>query len=287
MRFISFTQDGRQGLAIQTTTGEIRGRTEDDGAFPGTLDDLLHLGAPALASAAESLADAPVLTPGSFAYAPPLARPGKVLCIGLNYADHAAETNLPAQDYPTVFVRFPSNFVPHEAPLIAPKLSEQFDYEAELVAVIGKSGRNIAPEDALSHVAGYSIFNDGSIRDYQLRVSQWTLGKNFDGTGGFGPVFVTADELPEGARGLAVRTRVNGKTLQDGNTEDLIFDVATLVSTLSNTMTLEPGDMIVTGTPAGVGMARKPQVWLRPGDTCEIEVEGIGVLSNPVVAEGA
>ena len=154
-----------------------------------------------------------------------------------------------------------------------------------MVAVIGKAGRAIPEDQALDHVAGYSIFNDGSIRDYQLRTTQWTIGKNFDATGGFGPAFVTADALPAGATGLKLETRLNGKVMQSASTSDLIFDVARLVSLLSIGMTLEPGDLIVTGTPAGVGFARNPKVLMQPGDVCEIEIDGIGVLRNPIVAE--
>jgi 2-keto-4-pentenoate hydratase/2-oxohepta-3-ene-1,7-dioic acid hydratase in catechol pathway len=172
------------------------------------------------------------------------------------------------------------------ADLVRPAVSEQFDYEGEVVAVIGKAGRAIPEAQALSHVAGYTIFNDGSIRDVQMRTNQWTLGKNFDQTGSMGPDFVTADELPEGAAGLRISTRLNGTVLQDANTDQLIYSVATLVSKLSLGMTLQPGDLIVTGTPSGVGMARDPQVWMKPGDLCEVEVEGLGVLRNPVIAEG-
>ena len=157
----------------------------------------------------------------------------------------------------------------------------------ELVAVIGKGGRHIPRAAALSHVCGYSIFNDGSIRDFQLRTPQWTVGKNFDNTGPFGPVFVSADELPPGAHGLKIETRLNGRVMQSATTADLIFDVATLVALVSEAMTLEPGDLIITGTPAGVGAARKPPVFMKAGDICEVEIEGIGILRNPIVDEAA
>jgi 2-keto-4-pentenoate hydratase/2-oxohepta-3-ene-1,7-dioic acid hydratase in catechol pathway len=164
-------------------------------------------------------------------------------------------------------------------------VSNNFDYEAELVAVIGRKGRNIPKERALGYVAGYSVFNEGSIRDFQMRTSQWTLGKNFDGSGGFGPAVVTSDELPAGAKGLKIQCRLNGQTLQSASTSDMIFDVATLVSASSEAMTLEPGDIIVTGTPSGVGFVRKPPIFMKPGDTCEIEVENVGLLVNPIKAE--
>jgi 2-keto-4-pentenoate hydratase/2-oxohepta-3-ene-1,7-dioic acid hydratase in catechol pathway len=218
-------------------------------------------------------------------YLPPVLAPGKAFAIGLNYMDHAAESNFEPPEHPVVFHRYASSWVAHNQPLVRPRVSTQFDYEAELVAVIGRGGRYIPKERALDHVAGYSIFNDGSIRDYQLRTNQWMLGKNFDASGSFGPEFVTADELPAGASGLRIQCRLNGQVLQDANTRDMIFDVATLVATCSEAMALQPGDIIISGTPSGVGMARKPQVWMKPGDVCEVEVEGVGVLSNTIVDE--
>ena len=164
-------------------------------------------------------------------------------------------------------------------------VSDQLDYEGELAAIIGKPGRHIPKERALEHVAGYSIFNDASIRDYQMRGQQWTLGKNFDGTGPFGPELVTADELPPGARGLKLTTRLNGATMQSSNTDELIFDVATLIARLSEALTLETGDVIVTGTPGGIGFFRKPPVYMKQGDICEIEIEAIGILRNRIEDE--
>ena len=173
----------------------------------------------------------------------------------------------------------------HDAPVVRPKVSDKFDYEGELVAVIGQGGRHISKADALKHVVGYSIFNDVSVRDYQFKSPQWTVGKNFDGTGPFGPVFVTADELPPGASGLKIQTRLNGQIMQDDNTDNMVFDVATLIATISEAITLEAGDVIVTGTPSGVGQSRKPPVFMKAGDRIEVEIEKIGVLSNPVVDE--
>jgi 2-keto-4-pentenoate hydratase/2-oxohepta-3-ene-1,7-dioic acid hydratase in catechol pathway len=178
-----------------------------------------------------------------------------------------------------------TTLVGHNQPLIRPKLSGDFDYEGEMVVVVGRRGRHIPKKKALGYVAGYSIFNEGSIRDYQFKTPQWTVGKNFDGTGGFGPDFVTADELPKGAKGLRIQTRLNGQVVQDANTNDMIFDVADLVSIASESMTLEPGDVIVSGTPSGVGAFRKPPLWMKAGDVCEVEIEGIGTLSNPIKNE--
>jgi 2-keto-4-pentenoate hydratase/2-oxohepta-3-ene-1,7-dioic acid hydratase in catechol pathway len=254
--------------------------------LPATLDELLRQGDAGLAAARDALARATARRPlAGLTLLPPVAHPAKALAIGLNYLDHAAESQFEPPKHPVVFQRYPSSWVAHGQPLVRPRVSTQFDYEAELVAVIGKPGRCISKEKALDHVAGYSIFNDGSIRDWQLRTNQWTLGKNFDRSGSFGPELVTADELPRGAAGLQIKCRLNGDTLQSANTADMIFDVATLVSVCSEAMALQPGDLIITGTPAGVGLARKPPVWMKAGDVCEVEVEGIGVLRNPIVDE--
>jgi 2-keto-4-pentenoate hydratase/2-oxohepta-3-ene-1,7-dioic acid hydratase in catechol pathway len=222
---------------------------------------------------------------GEYTYLCPIPRPPKIICVGLNYVDHASESPYEKPKYPVLFLRVSTSLVAHGEPLIAPKSSEQFDYEGEMVAIIGKGGRHIPRDKALDHVAGYSVFNDGSVRDFQFKSPQWTSGKNFDGSGPFGPDFVTADELPPGAKGLKLETRLNGKTVQSANTNDLIFPVDELVAVASEAMTLEPGDIIVTGTPAGVGAFRKPPLWMKHGDVCEVEVEKIGVLSNPVKAE--
>lgn len=284
VRFLSYEVDGTGGLAVDTGTGEFRGLLASSEAFPGTLDDIVRSGD--FAGAARRLQAGSSVDPASAIHRPPLTRASKILCVGLNYSDHAAESAMKAPDFPTVFARFNSGLVAHGAPLVKPNASDAFDYEGEMVAVIGKRGREIAEADALDHIAGYSIFNDGSIRDFQLRTPQWTVGKNFDGTGGFGPVFVTADELPDGAAGLHIETRLNGQVMQSASTSDLIFDVRKLVSLLSIAMTLEAGDVIVTGTPSGVGAARKPPVFMKPGDICEVEIERIGTLRNRIVSQG-
>ena len=213
---------------------------------------------------------------------PPVPRPGKIVCIGLNYRKHAEEGGNPIPDYPAVFLRALTSLVPHGGAMIRPRCSDKLDFEAELAVVIGRRTARVSRAAALDHVAGYACFNDGSVRDYQRKSTQWTIGKNFDQTGGFGPDLVTPDELPPGARGLRIVSRVNGMTMQDGDTADMIFDVAT---PLSEAMTLEPGDVIATGTTSGVGYARTPPVFLHHGDVCEVEIEGIGVLSNRIVDE--
>lgn len=231
------------------------------------------------------LSTGPEIDMATAVFLPPVTGSSKMICVGLNYVDHSAETGFKVPDYPTVFPRFHSSLVGHLAPIIKPASSDQLDYEGEVAVVLSKGGRYISPGDALDHVLGYSIFNDASVRDFQLRTPQWTIGKNFDGTGAFGPTLVTADELPAGAAGLDVTTRLNGTVVQKANTNDLVFSVAKLISDLSQTMTLEAGDTIITGTPAGVGAGRKPPLWMKNGDVCEVEVEGIGILRNTIKNE--
>lgn len=284
MRLLAFLDDRGQSALGARLGAEVVNLTAL--GLAATLDDLLRQGDAGLKAVRDALARATVRRPlAGLTLLPPVANPAKAFAIGLNYLDHAAESHFEPPKHPVVFQRYPSSWVAHEQPLVRPRVSTQFDYEAELVAVIGKPGRYIPKERALDHVAGYSLFNDGSIRDYQLRTNQWTLGKNFDNSGSFGPELVTADELPRGAVGLRITCRLNGETLQNANTADMIFDVATLVSVCSEAMALQPGDIIITGTPSGVGLARKPQVWMKAGDVCEVEVEGIGVLRNRIVDE--
>jgi len=209
-------------------------------------------------------------------------RPGKIVCMGLNYADHAKEGGNARPEYPSFFMRGPSSLASHEAPLIRPQVSDKLDYEAELAFVVGKRARNLNRENALDCIAGYSIFNDGSLRDYQRKTTQWTIGKNFDQTGGFGPWLVTPDELPKGAHGLQIQSRLNRAVMQNANTKDFLWDVAETIVLITECMTLEPGDVVITGTPAGVGYARTPPVFMKPGDICEIEIENIGILRNSI-----
>jgi 2-keto-4-pentenoate hydratase/2-oxohepta-3-ene-1,7-dioic acid hydratase in catechol pathway len=212
-------------------------------------------------------------------------RPGKIVCMGLNYADHAKEGGNARPEYPSFFMRVPSSLAAHNGPLIRPAVSDKLDYEAELAFIVGKRARNLTRENALDCIAGYSVFNDGSIRNYQRKTTQWTIGKNFDQTGGFGPCLVTPDELPPGAHGLQIQSRLNGAVMQNANTKDFLWDVAETIVLITECMTLEPGDVVITGTPAGVGYARTPPVFMKPGDVCEIEVEGIGILSNTIKDE--
>ena len=218
-------------------------------------------------------------------FIPLIDRPSKIVCLGLNYADHAAEGGHARPEYPSFFMRGPSSMVGHLEPMIRPKASDKFDFEAELAFVVGKAGRHLTAENALDHIAGYSVFNDGSLRDYQRKSTQWTIGKNFDATGAFGPWLVTPDELPPGADGLRIQSRLNGQVMQDANTKSFLWGVVETLVLITECMTLEPGDVVITGTPAGVGYARKPPVFMKQGDTIEVEIEGVGLLSNPVVDE--
>lgn len=214
----------------------------------------------------------------------PVARPPKIICIGLNYRDHAEESKLPIPEVPTVFAKFPTAVIGHRDPIILPKASQKPDYEAEFAVVIGKGGRYIPQERWREHVFGYTILNDVSARDFQMATTQWTMGKTFDTFAPIGPWIVTADEI-EDPHNLRISLRLNGKVMQDSNTSNLIFKLPRLIEFLSSVFTLEPGDIIATGTPAGVGFARTPPVWLKPGDDVAVSIEGIGELSNPVVAE--
>ena len=282
MRLLAYRQ-GVDGIAMETR-GELLGLRSDHPDYPGSLDDLVgNDEALRVAASAISQYGRP-LSIGEFTYLAPLRRPMKILCVGLNYIDHSRESGFEPPTYPTVFARFATSLVGHATPIRKPAISEQLDWEGELAVVIGKPGREIPMGDALSHVGGYSIFNDATIRDFQFKTTQWTIGKNFDATGGFGPVLVTPDELPPGCRDARLTTRVNGRIVQDASTSDMIFNVATLIHLLSAAMTLERGDLIITGTPAGVGISRKPPEFMQHGETCEVSIEGIGTLTNPIVA---
>lgn len=281
MRFFAYQADGTEGLAVEIGSG-FKGLLSTDPNYPGDLLSLIRKGGDALAKAAEALKGGAAVGPDTATFLPPVAHPEKIVCVGLNYADHSAESGFEQPDYPTLFGRFNSSLIGHGAPILRPEFSEQLDYEGELVAIVGKRARDVSEAEALDYVAGYSIFNDGSIRDYQFKSPQWTAGKNFDDTGAFGPYFVTADALPEGCKGLKLVTRLNGETVQSAMIDDMVFSVARLVSICSQFMTLEAGDVIVTGTPSGVGLARKPQLFMKEGDVCEVEIDRLGVLSNPI-----
>ena len=279
MRYVSFEKDGKALLGVREN-GAIRTL----GEF--TLEALLAQGVDLSTWVAQQPGGVVEAEQG-LKFLPPLRKPTKILCVGLNFRDHSAESNFSQPDYPTMFLRLNTSLVAHNQPIVRPRISDSLDYEGEIAVVLGKGGRHIRKEDALSHVAGYSLFNDASVREYQFKTPQWTIGKNFDGTGAFGPDLITADELPAGAKGLLLETRLNGKLVQSANTNDMVFDVETLITVLSEAITLEAGDVIVAGTPSGIGWARNPKLLMRDGDVCEVSVEGMGVLSNHIVDETA
>jgi 2-keto-4-pentenoate hydratase/2-oxohepta-3-ene-1,7-dioic acid hydratase in catechol pathway len=284
MRLLTFFHGGVEQVGVRRGSGVIPvGDLLPD--MPASLIDILSQGGlDSLREPLETHSDDGIAV-ADIQYQTLIPRPGKVVCIGRNYAAHAAEGGAEVPTFPEVFMRGATSLIPHQGSIIRPRCSEMLDFEGEIALVIGKRCRHATADNALDHVAGYSLFHDATIRNYQKFSSQWTVGKNFDGTGAFGPELVTADELPDGVGGLTLTTRLNGELMQEGHTDQLIFPVQKLITILSEAMTLEPGDVIVTGTPAGVGFARKPPIWLQAGDQVEIEVEGIGKLVNTVEDE--
>jgi acylpyruvate hydrolase len=287
MRLMMFEKG--KGTALGLVEGKsVVDLSAGDPSLPKDLKALIAAGPGALAAAEATAAKAPPsarLALDTVKAELPISPSGKIVCVGLNYALHAKEGGHAIPTYPSFFLRVPTSLVAAGAPVVRPKASTQLDYECELTIVIGKGGRHISEAKALEHVFGYTLFNDVSVRDFQRKTSQWTPGKNFDATGPLGPWVVTADELPPGAAGLRIMTRLNGEVMQDSNTSDMIFSTARTIALLSEFMTLEPGDVIATGTPSGVAHARKPPPWMKQGDKVEVEVEKIGVLANPIIDE--
>ncbi|MEW4570970.1 fumarylacetoacetate hydrolase family protein [Tautonia sp. JC769] len=282
-------------LTVATDRGpracaELDGRLVDlnaaDPTLPASVRDLLALGPEGIARARQAASTGTAsIAPGSAPLLAPVPDPRKIICLGLNYRDHAIETGAKIPEEPILFSKYPSSLIGHEAPIQLPKVSHEVDYEAELVIVVGLPGRDIPAARAMEHVAGYAVGHDVSARDWQLRKpgGQWMSGKTFDTFAPVGPYLVTADEVPD-PHALGIRLRLNGRLMQDSSTSQLIFRVPETIAYLSQIMTLEPGDLIFTGTPPGVGMARKPPVWLKPGDVVEVEIDGLGTLRNPVEA---
>jgi 2-keto-4-pentenoate hydratase/2-oxohepta-3-ene-1,7-dioic acid hydratase in catechol pathway len=279
MRYVSFEKGGKALLGVREN-GAIRTLGEY------TLEALLAQGVD-LNTWAGQQPGGQIEAEEGLKFLAPLQRPPKILCVGLNFKDHSKESNFEQPDYPTMFLRLHTSLVAHNEPIIRPRISDSLDYEGEIAVVLGKGGRHIRKEDALSHVAGYALFNDASVREYQFKTPQWTMGKNFDGTGAFGPDLITTDELPAGIKGLRLETRLNGEIVQSASTDDMVFDVETLIVLLSEAITLEAGDVIVSGTPSGVGWARNPKLLMRHGDVCEVSVTGMGSLHNVIVDEAA
>jgi 2-keto-4-pentenoate hydratase/2-oxohepta-3-ene-1,7-dioic acid hydratase in catechol pathway len=284
MRLLAFERAGRPALGFRLADGVVELSGLGTGV-PVEMPPLLAKGTAYLRELAARAADAPRTPLAGLKLLPPVPVPGKIICIGLNYALHAQEGGNPIPDYPAIFLRGATSLVAHGQAMIRPRASTKPDWEAELAVIIGRRSKNATEAEALGAVAGYACFNEGSVRDYQRKSTQWTAGKNFDRTGAFGPEIVTPDELPPGADRLRITTRLNGETMQDSTTGDMIFKVARLIAILSEVMTLEPGDVIATGTPSGVGYARTPPRFLAPGDVVEVEIEGIGVLRNTIEDE--
>jgi acylpyruvate hydrolase len=252
MRLARIVSDGREGIAL-AEGDSARVLFDTDAGYPGGLSELVSGGPQALQRGAEVLATAEPVDLESASYLPLLGQTGKIICVGINYRGHARETHYDVPPHPTVFARFPTSLTGHKAPLVRPWVSEQL--------------------------------NDGSVRDFQMETPQWTVGKNFDSTGAFGPFLVTADEVPAGGSKLQLTTRPNGQIVQRADTSEMIYGVASVIAFLSEAMTFHPGDVLVMGTPPGVGLERDPQLFMKAGDVCEVEIEGIGLLSNPILDE--
>lgn len=276
MRFASFTGPDTTGFGI-VADGRLRPVVSD--RFP---DLISVIAAGAYDEAAEAATEPVAIDDTSLS--PVLPNPGKIICIGMNYVAHINEMGRNRPAYPTLFTRFPDSLVGHGQPIIRPAASTHFDYEGELAVVIGRTARHVTADRAFDYIAGYACFLDGTLRDFQRHTPQFIAGKNFRHSGAFGPCLVTTDEIPD-PHLLTLETRVNGLVMQAGRIDDLCFDIGALIEYLSTICQLEPGDVIATGTPGGVGAARDPQVWLRPGDIVEVAIDRIGVLRNEVVDE--
>ena len=287
MRLVSFTRDGERRVGGRANGGIVDLNAVADDVPPDMLA-LLAGGDATLAAARQALADGEsrpdAQAPADARLLPAVPHPPKIICIARNYAEHAAEANLELLEYPNIFIRYPRSLIADGDPIQVPMVSHEVDWEAELAVIIGKEGKHIPRERALEHVAGYAIFNDVSVRDWQLRVKQFGAGKNFDASGPLGPDLVTADEVPD-PQALGIELRVNDEVMQSSSTAHMVFSVAELIEHISSYSTLEPGDVIATGTPSGVGHFRKPPVYLRAGDTVRIEIERLGVQENPVIDE--
>ena len=280
MKFVSFRAGGkaRYGLVDGDRVVDLTPRLKQP--------DLKSLiAADGFAEAARAAKGATAdFTLGQIAFDPVIPNPDKIICVGLNYQEHRNETGMTSHPLPATFIRWADTQIGHLAPMVRPHASEQLDYEAELAVIIGKGGRNTKENAAAAHICGYSCYNEGSIREYQRHASQWTPGKNFPGTGAFGPFLVTPDEV--GAlEGKRIQTRLNGKVEQSSTLDMMIYGPSKLIEYFSNFTPLSPGDVIVSGTPGGVGWVRKPPLWMKPGDIVEVEIEGVGLLRNPIAAE--
>jgi 2-keto-4-pentenoate hydratase/2-oxohepta-3-ene-1,7-dioic acid hydratase in catechol pathway len=286
MQLVTFERQGQRRWGARRGPDLVDLRAASP-SLPPDLRSLLEGGEAALEQARAALDAAPeeaVYAASEVTLKAPLLNPEKIVCLGLNYADHAAESQMKLPEAPVLFSKYASALIGPDEPIVLPPTSQEVDYEAELVVVIGKRGRNIPVEAAWDYVAGYTIGHDVSARDYQLRKGggQWMIGKTFDTFAPIGPALFTKDEVPD-PHNLDIRCRLNGEVMQDSNTKYLIFRIPNILAYLSHVFTLVPGDVIFTGTPSGVGFVREPPVYLKPGDVVEVEIEGLGVLRNPVV----
>ena len=285
MKLVTFSMSGQSRLGVLRPDGTIADVSRADSGIPADILEFLA-GGEAMRQRAGSVADgisaAYVLDPQIAHIGPPIPHPDKILCIGVNYKDHIEETHSETPEHPVVFSKYSNTIIGPGDAIHLPAISTMVDYEAEFAVVMGRTARNVSKEDALDYVGGYTILNDVSARDFQKRTSQWTIGKSFDTFAPIGPVLVTSDEIPD-PHTLDIKLRLNGEEMQSSNTRQLLFNVNDLIADITAAITLQPGDIISTGTPGGVGMARDPQVLLKPGDEIEVEVEGIGILRNPVI----
>ena len=281
MKLCSFSHQGRSSFGAVVDGGII----DLAPLFPGIKTLRAFLEADGLAKVATATAGVqPNFSLDEVSFEPVITDPGKIYCVGLNYRDHVAETHSVETEKPALFARFAGSQIGHKQPLIKPIETEMFDYEGELAVIIGKRGRRISEADALSHVAGYACYNDGSVRNWQRHTTQFLAGKTFYGTGGFGPWMVTSDEIADVSK-LSLVTRVNGEVVQNTTTDLMINSIPSLIAYISTILPLEVGDVIVTGTPGGVGARRTPPLWLKHGDVVEVEISSVGCLSNTVVDE--
>ncbi|MFN4282020.1 MAG: fumarylacetoacetate hydrolase family protein [Alphaproteobacteria bacterium] len=276
MKLVSFRLNNKDSYGVVNGDGIV-----DLGKRLPYADLRALLEADGLSKAADAAKDAPDVKLADIEYLPLIPNPGKIICVGLNYKAHREETGRKPTDNPALFVRFPDSQTAHKQPLVKPKESPQMDYEGELAVIIGKAGRYVSEKDAFSIIAGYSCYNDGSVRDYQYHTMQWTAGKNFPKTGAFGPWMVTKDEIPD-VNKLTLKTRLNGQQVQETGIDLMLFNIPVLINYITTFTELRPGDVISTGTPGGVGVKREPQLFMKKGDKVEVEISGIGILENPV-----
>lgn len=281
MRVFSFERDGHPSFGLMTDDGVIDAGARLAGKFTD-LRAVLRAGALDQLKSLEALE--PDCAEEDISYLPVIPNANKILCVGINYMGHIKETGRDVPSHPVMFTRFADSMVGHGQPLIRPRISEHFDYEGELAVIIGKTARHVSCDDAMDYVAGYSCCNEGSVRDYQYHTIQFTAGKNFYRSGGFGPWMVTSDEQSDPTQ-FHLQTRLNGNVVQDAPVSDLCFDIPHLIEYCSIWTPLAPGDVLVTGTPGGVGRVRKPPIWMKPGDIVEVDIRGVGILRNTIADE--